>query len=787
MLSRVWELGSGRSARALIVGLSFAAGAAWLGASGCSGDGDASKAASNSSSGTKPMARTDYAPAPATRKAQVRDTYHGKQVSEDYRWLEDAANPEVQAWSDAQNAYARAYLDRIPFTDALRQRVMQIENAVGVEYNAIKPVVTDHGTIYFAAKSQPPKQQPLLVVLKNIEDLSKADERVIVDLNALDEHGGVSFDWFVPSPDGKYLAVSLSKGGSESGDVHVFDVASGKLLANDIVERVNGGTAGGSLAWLNDSSGFYCTKYPRKGERPDEDLNFYTQVYFHALRADTPSGPADRFEVGKDYPKIAEIVIEVAPEGFKAGNWTLTNVQNGDGGEFIQDLRSPDGVWTRLTNWDDRIVEAKFGPAGDDAVYLVSRKNAPNGKVLRLPLEAGKAPSLAAAKEVIAERSDASIETSFFERTGLYPAKGRLYVQYQVGGPNELRYYALNGEALGTVIKPDITTIEGVEVAHGSKASGDDLVFRIDSFITPPAWYIFSVGDGIAGSVMTKTALVTPEPPNMPRLVVEREFARSKDGTKVPVNIIRRADLKPTKSTPALVWGYGGYGVNETPGFSRRRLVWLEQGGLFAVANIRGGGEYGEKWHLQGNLTRKQNCFDDFYAACSHLVERGYTSPERLSIIGGSNGGLLMGAMITQHPDLCKAVVSSVGIYDMLRVELSPNGAFNITEFGTVKNPEQFRALLAYSPLHNVKDGTRYPAVLFMTGANDPRVDPMQSRKMTARLQAADPAGLFLLRTSSNTGHGMGTPLAERIEQTVDQYAFLFEQLGVKYKPMVGK
>jgi prolyl oligopeptidase len=247
-----------------------------------------------------------------------------------------------------------------------------------------------------------------------------------------------------------------------------------------------------------------------------------------------------------------------------------------------------------------------------------------------------------------------------------------------------------------------------------------------------------------------------------------------------------RADLKPDGKTPTLVWGYGGYGVCETPGFSRRRLVWLEQGCIFALANIRGGGEYGERWHLEGNLTKKQNVFDDFAASCKHMIDKGYTTREKLAIVGGSNGGLLMGATFTQNPDLCKAVVSSVGIYDMLRVELSANGAFNVTEFGTVKDKDQFKALYAYSPYHHVKDGTRYPAVLFMTGANDPRVDPMQSRKMAARLQAADPKGLFVLRTSGNTGHGIGTPLSERIEQTVDQYSFLFDQLGVEYRPVTG-
>jgi prolyl oligopeptidase len=265
-----------------------------------------------------------------------------------------------------------------------------------------------------------------------------------------------------------------------------------------------------------------------------------------------------------------------------------------------------------------------------------------------------------------------------------------------------------------------------------------------------------------------------------------REMATSRDGTKVPVNIVRRRGLELTGENPCVVSGYGGYGVNIEPHFVPQDLVLLEQGFVLATANIRGGGEFGEAWHLAGNLESKQNVFDDFAAACTHMVQRKYTSPKKLAIEGGSNGGLLMGAAMTQHPDLAACVVSHVGIYDMLRVELSPNGAFNIPEFGTVKNERQFRAMYAYSPLHNVKDGTAYPATLFLTGANDPRVDPMQSRKMIARLQAAiagvNDAGPILLRTSGDTGHGIGTPLDERIAQAADVDAFVMKALGMAWR-----
>ena len=281
-----------------------------------------------------------------------------------------------------------------------------------------------------------------------------------------------------------------------------------------------------------------------------------------------------------------------------------------------------------------------------------------------------------------------------------------------------------------------------------------------------------------------KTALSKPFPIDFSDVEVVREWAISKDGTKVPLNIIRRKGTVVNGHNPTLLTGYGGYGISLEPTLDPLRRLWLDQGGVFALANIRGGGEFGEEWHHAGNLTHKQNIFDDFIACAEYLIKAKYTSKERLAIEGGSNGGLLMGAVMTQRPDLFKAVVSHVGTYDMLRDELSPNGAFNVTEFGTVKDLEQFRALYAYSPYHHVKDETQYPAVLFLTGTNDPRVDPMHSRKMTARLQAAtDGKGTVLLRTSANTGHGLGTPLDEQIEQDVDVLAFLFSQLGIDYQP----
>jgi prolyl oligopeptidase len=323
-----------------------------------------------------------------------------------------------------------------------------------------------------------------------------------------------------------------------------------------------------------------------------------------------------------------------------------------------------------------------------------------------------------------------------------------------------------------------VKTLPTSAVAGAISPSGDDLIFNNESYLVPGAWYRYG---GTSGKV-ARTALYQTSPVNFNDAEVLREWAVSKDGTKIPMSVMRRKGTKLNGTAPTLLTGYGGYGISETPFFSSSLRLWLDRGGVWVTANLRGGGEYGEQWHHAGNLTKKQNVFDDFAACAKRLMDAGYTRMGNLVITGGSNGGLLMGAALVQHPEMYRAVVSFVGIYDMLRSEaITPNAVFNITEFGTVNDAEQFKALYAYSPYHHVVDGTAYPAVLFMTGANDPRVNPANSRKMTARLQAASSSQApVLLRTSATSGHGIDSSLDERIESRSDMYAFLFDRLGLQ-------
>jgi prolyl oligopeptidase len=685
---------------------------------------------------------------PATERKPVADTYHGESVVDPYRWLENAKSKEVQQWSDAENAYARAYLDKLPGRNKIRERVKELLAARTITHTQLQY----RGGKLFAMKRQPPKEQPFLVVMPGPDEPDKA--RVLVDPTALDAKGTTSIDWYQASPDGKLVAVSISKVGSESGDLHVYDVESGKQV-DVVIPRVQNGTAGGDLAWAPDSQGFYYTHYPRGKERPAEDMDFYQQVYFHRLGTPTDD---DRYEIGKDFPRIGECRLFMHDPSGKL----LVSVQNGDGGEFAQYLRTTDGKYKQFAGFKDRAVQALFAP--DGKVLVVSRDGAPRGKILRL----GDDLDLKTA-DVLVPEGEGTIVTNFYEKPTLVTTESALYVTYQLGGPSEVRVFDLSGKARPKPNQPPVATVSEL-----TPTRNDNVLVGIESFVEPFRQYLVS-----AEGQVTATPLTTEPPVNFKDIEVRREFAVSKDGTKVPVNILIPKGAKFDGSTPCLATGYGGYGINIEPHFKASNRLLIDHGMIVAVVNLRGGGEYGEEWHHAGRLIKKQNVFDDFAAGLHYLIEKKYTSPEKLAIEGGSNGGLLMGAMLTQHPDLMKCVISHVGIYDMLRVELSPNGAFNVPEFGTVNDPEQYKALRAYSPYHNVKDGVKLPATLFLTGANDPRVDPMQSRKMTARLQYASPNSLVLLRTSGTSGHGRGTALSEKIEEQTDVVAFLFAQLGI--------
>jgi prolyl oligopeptidase len=633
-------------------------------------------------------------------------------------------------------------LDATPQRPAFYEQLKKIYAEASPEYGSIQ---VRPGRM-FAIKKQPPLQQPLLVTLASADDL--ASESVVLDPNQLDPSGTTAIDFYVASLDGKLAAISISKGGSERGDLYIYEVETCQPLG-DFVTRVQIPTGGGSFAWNEDGNGLYYTRYPRRGERAGDDLDFYQQIYFHKIGQPESE---DTYVIGKDFPKIAECLLETTSDG----RYLLLMVKNGDGGEVAHYIRDPQDNWTQVTRFEDEAKDAKLGV--DHHLYLLSRQGAPLGRILRIPLDK---PTLNAAQVVVPE---GSLSIQLF-----LPTQNYLYITELDGGPSRLRVLDHQGEQVANVPLEPVSGVWALE-----REEGDTVLFLGSSFLTPDGWSRY---DPAKAEVM-RTALCSTSPADFSDCEVLREFSTSRDGTQIPVNIIRRRNTKLDGKNPVLLTGYGGYGVSFSPFFWPRLRVWLDMGGVAVIANLRGGGEYGEEWHKAGNLTKKQNVFDDFIACAEYLVKANYTTPQRLCIEGGSNGGLLMGAALTQRPDLFRAVVSHVGIYDMLRVELDSNGAFNVTEFGTVTNPQHFEALYDYSPYHHVKRGTNYPAILFTTGENDGRVLAYHSRKMTALLQYASASKNPIVLRTNTSGHGIGTALDEQIAEDADVFAFLASQLG---------
>lgn len=602
---------------------------------------------------------------PATRKLPVVDRYHGVEVVDEYRWLENRDDPAVKEWSVAQSSYARSILDHLPGVDAIRKQVTAIRKIELPRYDSLAYA----GGELFALKSEPPKQQAALVVMDS-ED-APASARVVVDPNRIDPNGTTTVDWYVPSPDGARVAVSLSEGGSERGNLHVYETATGNEIG-EVVHRVYYGTAGGSLAWDSDGRGFFYTRYPREGERPPADLDFYTQVYYHRLG--TPE-TADRYEIGKDFLRIAEISLQRSPDG----RYILAGVEKGDSGEFEQYLRAPEGRWLRLTGFTDKVIHGVFGQQG--SLYLISRDGAPRGKLLQVSVEEvvrRGSLDLAGARLIVPE-SDGVIEYDRWAWPNTIAVTDtRLFIVEGIGGPHRVRIFDLAGKPQGTLPLPPVSAVSQILEAGGQ--TPDAVLYQTNSFTEAPAWYRWAP---VAGDA--KTVLSVPFPIDFSGVEVVRDWAISKDGTRVPMTILYRKGMKLDGNNPVLMTGYGGFGLSQTPYFNPGLKIWLDHGGVYVFTNLRGGRELGEEWRRGGNLTRKQNVFDDFIGCAEHLVRAGYTSPNRLAIEGSSNGGLLMGAVLTQRPELFKAIVARVGNYDMLRFELEPNGEFNAPELGTIK------------------------------------------------------------------------------------------------------
>ncbi len=690
---------------------------------------------------SKSSSRVPDSPPLATPRP-VADYFHGTRVIDSYRWLEKADSPEVQKWVSEENDYTRALLDPLPGRAAIQKRLTELLS-IG---NVSAPVLAGHH--YFYTRREGLQNQPVLYV----RDSVNGADRVLVDANSLAADGTVALDWFQPSENGRYVAYGTSPSGSEMSTLHVIETKTGTILP-DTIER----TRAASIAWLHDNSGFYYTRYPKKGEVPAGQEMYNRHIYFHLLGSPVETDNAI-FGEGRDPEDWPGVSLS------NDGRWLLINVSEGwtKSELFLMDLKG-DKAPIRLTTGKNFLYSADIY---DGKVYISSNEDAPRYRVF--VTDAGNFDR-EAWKEIIPQ-SEAVLQ-------GAAVFGGKLVAQYEQDASSQLKIFDLEGKKLNDLALPAIGSV----YATGGRWNRDEVFYGFQSFTFAPSIYRYDLKNG-STSLWTKVDAPSIE---ASAYDVQQEWFNSKDGTRVPMFVVHKKGLPKNGKNPTLLTGYGGFNVSLTPSFSRTAYLWMEHGGIYAVANLRGGAEFGEDWHRAGMLDKKQNVFDDMIAAAQYLISEKYTDKHHLAIQGGSNGGLLMGAVMTQRPDLFRAVVCQVPLLDMLHYQDFQIAKLWIPEYGTSENPEQFKWLYAYSPYHHVKAGVEYPAVLFMTADTDTRVDPMHAKKMTALMQAearngSSVARPILLRIESKAGHGAGKPVTKQIEEFTDVYSFLFWQLGVK-------
>jgi prolyl oligopeptidase len=688
--------------------------------------------AQQSSSAVKP---------PAAPVKPVTDTLHGQQFTDDYRYMENAEDPVTEKWTAEEQAYTRAELDKYPQRDVVHKRLTDL-----MEIGTIEAPDPNKG-YYFYTKREGTQNQPLLYVRKGVNGADK----VLVNVNTMSKEGIVALDWWQPSHDGKYVAYGTSPGGSEISTLYVIETDTGKLLEEKI-DR----TRAASIAWLPDSTGFYYTKYPRPGDVPKGEEMYNRHVFFHKLGQNL-DGRADAEVFGKgrdpqDWPnvRLSEngrwLIIE------ESEGWTKNEV-------YLKDLKS-DSPEKAITEGKNFLYSVDV--LGDD-LYILTNEDAPKYRILKV---SASNPARDQWKEIVPQ-SDAVLNSMSI-------IGGKLVLAYRQNANSKLEVHDADGKKLNEIALPALGQVYSI---NGEK-QGEEAFFGFESYFIPPTVYRYDLKTTKTSEWAKVKAPVDPK-----AYEVKQVWYPSKDGTKISMFLVSKKGLKPNGKTPTLLFGYGGFNSGHYPTFYRWSILWLESGGVFADANLRGGDEYGEEWHRAGMLEKKQNVFDDFTSAGEYLIKEGYTDKDHLAIYGRSNGGLLTGAALTQRPDLFRAVICGVPLLDMLRYQNFQIAKLWIPEYGSAENAEQFKFISKYSPYQHVQKGTLYPAILFFASAGDTRVDPMHAKKMTALLQADaanGPDRPILLRIEPKAGHGAGKPLSIQVDEWTDIFTFLFWQIGLK-------
>ena len=677
---------------------------------------------------------------PETRRMEHVDVYHGQRIADPYRWFEDENAAGTRQWIEAENALAQPYLEAIPARAKIKERLTQLWNYERYD------IPVKRGGRYFYLRNDGLQNQSVLYVADSLD----ATPRVLIDPNALSKDATIALGEFVPSPDGKLLAYSLSDGGTDWRSWHVRDVATGRDLP-DVLRFIKFAP----VAWTADSRSLYYARYPLRSDGAGDDTK-QREIYRHVLGTPVATDPLI-YKV-TDHP-TRNPYVEISDDGRYLVIWLYDGSQQT--GIYYHRLASdgsPSGELVRLFDAFD--ASYRFVAEIDDVFYVHTTKDAPNARVIAIPA-AGKADP----RIVVPESRFALIDASL--------VGGRLLTQYLEDARSVVRAVDLKGKQLYDVKLPGL----GQAVGFFGDVSDEETFFAYTDFLTPTSISRLEAATG--GTSVFRAPKFAAD---LSAYVTEQVFYRSKDGTQVPMFITRRRDFVRNGQAPLMLYGYGGFNIAQQPAFSVPVLVWLEMGGVYAVANLRGGSEYGEAWHSAGTKLRKQNVFDDFIAAAEHLIAAKYTSTPKLAIRGRSNGGLLVGAAITQRPDLFGAALPAVGVLDMLRYHTpSANARQWSSDYGLSEDPAEFRAQLAYSPVHNVHQGTCYPPTLVTTADHDDRVVPWHSYKFTAELQRAqDCANPILLRVETRAGHGAGKPVWMQIEDFADQWAFLVRALRMQ-------
>jgi len=683
---------------------------------------------------------------PKAKVAPVEDMVQGHKIVDRYRYLENPSDPDTKEYVEQQLGYTRTLLDPLPGRDKINARLSQLLaiGTVGTPQMA--------GKFYFHTRREGNQNQPILYVREGVNGALDEKDRVLVDVNKMSSDGTVALDWWYASEDGKYVAYGTSASGSEESTLHIVETATGKVLP-DTIER----TRFASVAWMKDSSAFYYTRHPKKGEVPDGEEVYHVKVFYHQLGSDPAKDPLI-FGEGRNPQDIPSLTLS------EDDRWLLIDVSEGwtKTEMYLQDLRSKNPP-VEITTGKDFLYGADFF---EGKLYITTNEDAPHYRVFVADAANPKRENW---KEIIPQ-SDAVLQNASV--TG-----GKLLAQYEHNATSELKLFGLDGKRVADISLPAIGNVFGAS----GRYDRNEIFFGFQSFTAPPSIYRVD----LTNVKSARWAAVDAPSIDPAEYDVQQIWYASKDGTKVPMFIVSKKGIEKNGKNPTLLTGYGGFNISMTPTFSRSMYLWMEHGGIYAVANLRGGSEFGEDWHRAGMLDKKQNVFDDFIAAGEYLIAQKYTDRDHLAIFGGSNGGLLMGAMITQRPDLFRAVVCAVPLLDMLRYQNFQIAKLWIPEYGSAEDAKQFDWLYAYSPYHHVKPGVEYPAILFMTGDTDTRVDPMHAKKMAALMQAEAKNGAskerpILLRIETKAGHGQGKPVTKQIEESTDMYSFLFWQLGVK-------